>query len=352
METKEIKIIVDAMGGDFAPREIVLGALKASKKFADLKIILVGDENKINPILEDEGADLDLEIVHTEQFITMDESPKTAINQKPKASINLAMQLLAEGGGDALVSAGSTGATILSAAKFLPMIPGIERSALATIFPTARLHPSNHGFSLMIDVGATLHCTAKQLVHFAYMGSYYVSHVLEIPHPRVALLNNGTEETKGGETLVKTYRYLKEAPGLNFIGNVEGTDILKGTADVIVTEGFVGNIVLKTLEGASEVLKHAGKYAYRKRLTWKVGLALLSSGVRQLKKRTDYSEYGGAPILGFQKLVIKAHGRSNAKAVSNAIAVARQSVEQGVAEHIGDSILEFNKQHRIDFIDI
>ncbi|WP_456442976.1 phosphate acyltransferase PlsX [Caldithrix abyssi] len=348
----EIKIIVDAMGGDFAPKEIVLGAIKALKKDRDLKLILVGDEKLINPLLEQESSDLNVEVVHTDQFITMEESPKAAIKEKTKASINLAMQLLAENQGDALVSAGSTGATILSAAKFLPVIPGIERSALATVLPTARLHPGNHGISLLIDVGATLHCTAKQLVHFAYMGSYYVSHVLEIPRPRVALLNNGTEETKGGEVLVKTYRYLKDAPNLNFIGNIEGTDILKGTADVIVTEGFVGNIVLKTLEGASEILKHAGRYAYRKRLTWKVGLALLSSGVRQLKKRTDYSEYGGAPILGFKKLVIKAHGRSNAKAIANAIGVARQSVEQNIAEHIGDSIIEFNKQHRLDFIDI
>ncbi|MHB2150853.1 phosphate acyltransferase PlsX [Calditrichota bacterium LG25] len=348
----EIKIIVDAMGGDFAPKEIVLGAIKALKKDRNLKIILVGDEKLINPLLEQESSDLNVEVVHTDQFITMEESPKAAIKEKTKASINLAMQLLAENQGDALVSAGSTGATILSAAKFLPVIPGIERSALATVLPTARLHPGNHGISLLIDVGATLHCTAKQLVHFAYMGSYYVSHVLEIPRPRVALLNNGTEETKGGEVLVKTYRYLKDAPNLNFVGNIEGTDILKGTADVIVTEGFVGNIVLKTLEGASEILKHAGRYAYRKRLTWKVGLALLSSGVRQLKKRTDYSEYGGAPILGFKKLVIKAHGRSNAKAIANAIGVARQSVEQNIAEHIGDSIIEFNKQHRLDFIDI
>ncbi|HHE55644.1 MAG TPA: phosphate acyltransferase PlsX [Caldithrix abyssi] len=348
----DIKIIVDAMGGDFAPKELVLGAIRALKKFNDLQIILVGDEKQINPIVEGEAGDFNLEIVHTDQFITMDESPKKAINEKTKASINVGMQLLAEDKADALVSAGLTGATILSGAKYLPMIPGIERTALATIFPTARMHPSNHGLSLMIDVGATLHCTPKQLVHFAYMGSYYVSHVLDIPQPRVALLNNGTEETKGGEVLVKTYQYLKDAPSINFIGNIEGNDILKGVADVIVTEGFVGNIVLKTLEGASEILKHAGRYAYRKRLTWKVGLALLSSGVRQLKKRTDYSEYGGAPILGFKKIVIKAHGRSNAKAIANAIAVARQSVEQKIAEHIGDSIMEFNKQHRIDFIEI
>ncbi len=347
-----IRIVVDAMGGDYAPLEVLKGTVRALQNFDDLKVILVGDEKQINKILEEEGAELDIDIVHTDAFIGMDESPKKAVNEKPKASINLGMKILSDNGADALVSAGNTGATVLSAAKYLPMITGIERSGLAAIFPTAKLHPSNHGFSLMIDVGATLHCTPKQLVHFAYMGSYYLSHSLKIPQPRVALLNNGTEPNKGGESLVKAYNYLKDAPGINFIGNIEGTDLLKGTADVIVTDGFVGNVVLKTLEGASEVLRIAGRYAFKKRLTWKVGLALLRSGVKQLRKRTDYSEYGGAPILGFKKLVIKAHGRSNAKAIANAIGVARQAVIAGFVDQIAASIQEFNKQHRIDFIDI
>ncbi len=347
-----IRIIVDAMGGDNAPEEIIKGSVYALRKFKDIQIILVGDQQKINPLLEKYECKKEPDIVHTPEFVTMEESPKAAIAQKPKASINVCMEILNSEEGDVLVSAGSTGATVLSAAKYLSMIPGIERSGLATIFPTAKLHPSNHGFSLMIDVGATLHCTAKQLVHFAYMGSYYLSHIMNIPKPRVALLNIGTEETKGGEVLTTAYRFLKDAPGINFVGNVEGNDIPIGTADVIVTEGFVGNVVLKTLEGASEVLRAAGKYAFKKRLTWKIGLTLLHSGVKQLKKRTDYAEYGGAPILGFQKLAIKAHGRSNAKAFSNAIGIARQSVVADVAGHIAQSIQEFNRMHRIDFVEI
>lgn len=347
-----IRIIVDAMGGDFAPDEIVKGAVYAVRKHKDIQIIFVGDEDKINALLEKYQCEKNVEIVHTTQYVTMDESPKIAIAEKPKASINLAMEILNSNEADALVSAGNTGATVLSAAKYLSIIPGIERSGLATVYPTAKLHPANHGFSLMIDVGATLHCTSKQLVHFAYMGSYYLSHIMNIPHPRVALLNIGTEATKGGEVLTKAYRFLKDAPGINFIGNVEGNDIPLGTADVIVTEGFVGNVVLKTLEGASEVLKAAGKYAFKKRLTWKLGLALLSSGVKQLKRRTDYAEYGGAPILGFQKLVIKAHGRSNARAFANAIGIARQSVVADVCTHIAKSVQDFNRMHRIDFVEI
>jgi len=347
-----IRIVVDAMGGDFAPDEIIKGALRALRKHTDIQLILVGDQSKINALLEKEECEKEIDIVHTSESVTMDESPKQAVAQKPKASINVAMEILNSDGADALVSAGNTGATVLSAAKYLTMIPGIERSGLATIYPTAKLHPSNHGISLMIDVGATLHCSAKQLVHFAYMGSYYLSHIMNIPQPRVALLNIGSEENKGGEVLTKAHRFLKEAPAINFVGNIEGNDIPVGTADVVVTEGFVGNVVLKTLEGASEVLKAAGRYAFKKRLTWKVGLALLSSGVKQLKRRTDYAEYGGAPILGFQKLVIKAHGRSNAKAFANAIGVARRSVEEDVCTHIAKSIQEFNRMHRMDFVEI
>ena len=166
-----IRIVVDAMGGDFAPQEIIKGSVHALRKHKDIQIIFVGDQSKINPLLEKEECEKNIDIVHTPDFITMDESPKHAVADKPKASINVAMEILNSSGADALVSAGNTGATVLSAAKYLTMIPGIERSGLATIYPTAKLHPSNHGISLMIDVGATLHCTAKQLVHFAYMGS-------------------------------------------------------------------------------------------------------------------------------------------------------------------------------------
>ncbi len=346
------RIAMDAMGGDHAPQEIIKGVVTAMREDDELDIILIGDEEAIKKELQSLNCKKEPHIVHTDQWITMDASPKKALQGNPRASVILAAKLVHEGQADALVSAGNTGATVLAAAQNLQIIPGIERSGLAAIYPTAKFEHGGHGFALILDVGATLHCTPKQLVHFAYMGSYYVSHVLGIENPRVALLNIGEEETKGGEVLTKTHRYLQDAEGLNFVGNVEGKDIPKGAADVIVTEGFVGNVVLKMMEGVSDVLRQTGKYALKKKLQWKLGLALLSSGVKRLKKKTDYSEYGGAPILGFEKLVIKAHGRSNAKAIGNAIRVAKKAVAQNVSGHIADSIVKFNEKHSLDFIDI
>ncbi len=346
------RVVVDAMGGDNAPGEIVKGVVRAMENDQDLQIILVGDEEQINEELKKAESKVDLEIIHTTENVGMDESPKKALREKPEASINIATRIVHEGKADAVVSAGNTGAAVLAAANNMQMIQGIERTGLAAIYPTAKFSKGSHGVALMLDVGATLKCTPKQLVHFAFMGSYYVQHILNIEQPRVALLNIGEEETKGGEVLTKTYAYLSEAEDINFVGNVEGKDIPQGIADVIVTEGFVGNITLKMMEGMSDVLKQTGKYAFRKKLVWKIGLALLSGGVKRLKAKTDYSEYGGAPILGLEKLVIKAHGRSNAKAIANAIKVAKRSIEEDVAAHIADSIKKFNSQHKMDFLDI
>lgn len=348
----DYRVVVDAMGGDNAPDEIIKGVVLALQNDDQLQIILVGDETRIGEALKKSGCKKEIEIIHTEQSVGMEASPKKALLENPQASITLAMKIIHEGKADALVSAGNTGATVLAAAQNLQMIEGIERAGLATIYPTARFKKGSHGMALLLDVGATLKCTPKQLVHFAYMGSFYVKHILGIEQPRVALLNIGEEESKGGEVLTKTYAYLKEAENINFVGNVEGKDIPHGLADVIVTEGFVGNIALKMMEGVSDVLKQTGKYAFRKKLKWKIGMALLSGGVKKLKAKTDYSEYGGAPILGLEKLVIKAHGRSNAKAIANAIKVAKLSIVQNVAVHIGDSIKTFNSRHQMDFLDI
>jgi len=346
------KIAVDAMGGDNAPHEIIKGAVQALAEDADLEIVFVGDENAIRAELELAHLEVEPEIVHTEQSISMDASPKKALKENPEASVALACRLLHSGKADALVSAGNTGGTVLAAAQNLTMVDGIERSGLAAIYPTARFDKNNPGFALILDVGATLHCSAKQLVHFAFMGNYYVNNVLGIENPRIGLLNIGEEESKGGEVLAKTYRYLKDCKTLNFIGNVEGKDIPHGIADVIVTDGFVGNVALKMMEGVGDLLKQTGKYAFKKKLSWKIGLAFLASGVKRLKQKTDYSEYGGAPILGFEKLVIKAHGRSNAKAITNALKVASRSVKQDVTRHISDSIIHFNHEHQLDFMEI
>lgn len=346
------KIAVDAMGGDDAPEVNVKGAVKALKDDNELEISLIGDEAQIRKLLEAEKCDKEIDIIHTDQFVGMMDSPKKALSEKPQASIAVATRILHNGHADALVSAGNTGATVLAAAQNLDMVKGIERSGLAAIYPTAKFNKDSHGFALILDVGATLHCSTKQLVHFAFMGSYYASHILDIPNPRVALLNIGEEETKGGEILTATYRYLKEAENINFIGNVEGKDIPHGVADVIVTDGFVGNVALKMMEGVGDLLKQTGKYAFKEKITWKIGIAFLASGVKRLKEKTDYSEYGGAPILGFEKLIIKAHGRSNAKAITNAIKTAKRSIKEDVALHISESIVKFNKQHKIDFLDI
>jgi glycerol-3-phosphate acyltransferase PlsX len=342
------RIALDAMGGDHAPGEIIRGAVLAGEQLSDIEIVLIGDQHIIENELKKSNSTFPFEIIHTDEWIGMEEDPKEAVNNKPKATINIGARLVNENLVDGLVSAGNTGATILAAAKHIPLIDGIERTALATIYPTAKFEKHKSGFALMLDVGATLKCTAKQLVHFAFMGSYYLSEVMKIYKPNIGLLNIGEEKTKGGDILKETYDMLYKADELHFIGNIEGKDIPKGVADVVVTEGFIGNVVLKMLEGVADVVKETGKYAYNKKLTWKIALALLSPGIRKLKKRTDYTEYGGAPILGFKKLAIKAHGRSNAKAITNAIRVATESSKQNICSKIEESVGRFNLKHSLD----
>jgi len=346
------RIALDAMGGDHAPGEVILGAVRAAEENEDIEIVLVGEEKIITDELHKAGSTIPFEIVHTDEWVGMDEDPKKTVKEKENASINIAAKMVNENHVDALVSAGNTGATILAAAQHIPVIEGIERTALATIYPTAKFEKSKSGFALMLDVGATLKCTAKQLVHFAFMGNFYLSEVLAINQPRIGLLNIGEEETKGGSELKKTFQLLKRADELNFIGNIEGKDIPKGIADIVVTEGFIGNVVLKMLEGVADVVKQTGKYAFKKKLSWKLAMALLAPGIKKLKRRTEYTEYGGAPILGFKRLAIKAHGRSNAKAMANAIKVAANSSKQNICTKIEDSIGKFNLQHAVDFADI
>ena len=346
------RIAMDAMGGDHAPGEIIKGAIRATEQLNDIEVILIGDKTTIQNELKNANSTYPFEIVHTNEWINMDEDPKDAIKMKEKASVNLGAKMVNEGIADALVSAGNTGGTILAAAKHIPIIEGIERTALATIYPTAKFDKSKSGFALMLDVGATLKCSAKQLVHFAFMGNFYLSDVLGINKPRIGLLNIGEEETKGGDILKATFQLLSRADELNFIGNIEGKDIPKGVADVVVTEGFIGNVVLKMLEGVADVVKETGKYAFKKKLTWKIAMILLAPGLKKLKRRTDYREYGGAPILGFKKLAIKAHGRSNAKAIANAIRVASESSRQNLCSRIEDSVGRFNLKHALELADM
>jgi glycerol-3-phosphate acyltransferase PlsX len=236
------------------------------------------------------------------------------------------------------VSAGNTGACILACAKHFRLIRGIRRAALASVYPRQREHPAQDRLALLLDVGATVRCEAEELVQFALMGSAYARRVSKVASPAVGLLNMGAEPMKGGETLTEAHRRLRERPGVNFVGNLEGNELVRGRADVIVCEGFVGNVALKLIEGVSEVLYDITSAAAERRLAWRLGLRLLSRGVERLRALTDYTQYGGSPILGFEHIFIKCHGRSEAHAIGNAVKVAAKAVRDRVPAEIADAV--------------
>lgn len=268
--------------------------------------------------------------------IAMDAKPFEAVRDQPEASLPVAARRVADAGPQAaLVSAGNTGAVVLSCAGAFERLPGVRRTALAAVIPTERRH-GNKGdpFSLLLDAGATLRVEAEDLAVFGVMGATYASIVSRNARPRVALLSNGTEPTKGTPEIVAAHPLLAQQAGLEFIGNIESLHLPRGLADVIVCDGFTGNITLKMLEGMSEVVTDLARYAYRSRLTWRVALWLLQGGIRRLKAVTDWQQYGGAPILGFDRLCIKAHGRSGPRAIRNAIRVAERCLQQELCARI------------------
>jgi glycerol-3-phosphate acyltransferase PlsX len=322
------RIVVDAMGGDSAPDAIVQGAAEASLLLPEVEIILVGDAAVLGallPTLRHDGARV--RVHHAGSRIEMDEKPGDALKAKPDASITVAADLVARGEGDALVSAGNTGASVMACARRWPLIDGVKRAALASVYPTElRRGEKNDPFSLILDVGATIDATADDLIGFAIMGSVYAQIVSANRRPRVALLSNGTEAGKGPAAVVRAHEVLAASEALHFIGNIEGLDIPRGVADVVVTSGFVGNVVLKMLEGVSETVMRLARYAHKEKLTWRLGLMALSSAIEQLKSVTDWQQYGGAPLLGFQHLFIKAHGRSNPRAITNAIKLTNKAL--------------------------
>jgi glycerol-3-phosphate acyltransferase PlsX len=336
------RIVIDAMGGDRAPAEIVKGAAEASLALENAELILVGDSVQIGKILpqvrHDGGR---VRVHHAPAAIAMDDSPSEALAAHPDSSIVVAADLVARGEGDALVSAGNTGASVLACARRWQLIPGIRRAALAAVYPT-ELRRGEHDdpFSLLLDVGATIEATAEDLVAFALMGAAYARIISRNPRPRVALLSNGSEAGKGPASVVEAHQILLEATGLNFIGNVEGLDIPRGVADVIVCSGYVGNVVIKMLEGVSQTVLSLARYAYKEKLLWRAALAMLSSGIHRLKQLTDWQQYGGAPLLGFDNLFIKAHGRSKARAVTNAIKVADKALAAGLCQNIASGLGE------------
>ena len=334
-----MKIAVDAMGGDYAPKEIVIGALRAARQF-DCEIVLVGDEGKINSILSAERnmGTAKISVRHASEVVEMNEHPADAVRQKKDSSIVVATRLVKDGECDAVLSAGSTGAAVAAAQLVLKRIKGIKRPSIATPIPTPQ------GATLMLDSGANVDSKPIHLLQSALMGSIYSELVYGHKAPRVGLLNIGEEETKGDELARETYPLLTtlgERQVIRFTGNAEGRDIPKGNFDVVVCDGFVGNALLKFGEGLAKTiiqlvkdeLMNAGVFA-------KLGALLVKPSLKKLAKRLDVTEYGGAPLLGVNGCVIISHGSSNAKAIENAIRVANDFAASKVLERIQDTIVK------------
>jgi glycerol-3-phosphate acyltransferase PlsX len=330
-------IAVDAMGGDHAPEEVVRGVAQVSLE-SDIECLLVGDERRIQDVLERVPYNPEhIRVLHCRDAIGMADDPRAAVGRK-EASLIVGVRAVADGRADAMVSAGNTGACVLVCARHFRLLRGIRRAALASVYPRQREHPGQDRFALLLDVGATVRCEAEELVQFALMGHAYARRISKVPAPRVALLNMGTEDTKGGDVLVEAHRRMRQVPGLNFVGNVEGNELVLGRADVIVCEGLLGNVVLKLVEGISEVFLEITRGAAERKLAWRLGLSLLSQGMERLRELTDYSQYGGSPILGFERLFIKCHGRSHARAIANAVKVAAKAVRDRVPAEIADAL--------------
>lgn len=322
-----MKIAIDAMGGDLAPQEIVLGAIDACREL-NAEVILVGLEPNIKGILDSKQiTGLKLEICHASEIITMEDHPALAVKAKKDSSLVVANQLVKRGEAAAVISAGSTGAAMTASLLHLGRIGGIKRPAIATPMPN-RL-----GVGVLIDAGANADCDSENMLQFAVMGSIYAEKVFGINKPRVGLLSIGEEETKGNKLTLETHELLKESE-LNFIGNIEGRDIHQGNCDVIVCDGFTGNVVLKLSEGLSSVLFGQIKAAVAANCLNTLGGLLLKPAFGKLKAQLDYTEYGGAPLLGLKGISMIGHGKSNAKAVKNAVRAAMKAVDQGVVSKI------------------
>lgn len=334
-----MKIAVDVMGTDYGPRELVLGAVQAVKAY-NCEVALVGDSEIIKSLLAEYKADHEpkITIYHSSQVINMDEHPGIAVKTKKDASIVVATKLLREKECDALVSSGSTGAAVAAALFGLGRIRGIERPAIATPIPSLT------GTTVVLDSGAKVDAKPEHMVQSAIMGSVYAELMLKIKKPRVGLLNIGEEETKGNEQALATYPLLKAEEHINFVGNVEGRDINNGTVDVVVCDGFVGNVVLKFAEGlASAIMKLMKEAIMGGGLLAKLGGLLIKPAMGGLKKRLDPAEYGGALLLGVKAPFIICHGSSKAKAIKNAIGVAIDFAKRDVVEHIAENVVKSRK---------
>ncbi|MCX5802476.1 MAG: phosphate acyltransferase PlsX [Proteobacteria bacterium] len=331
-----MKIAVDGMGGDFAPNVVVLGAESAcKKKIAD--VVLVGDENAIKPLINNIDG---IEIVHTPVYVEMDDTPSSALRRKRDSSINKAFELLKAKDVQAVVTAGNSGAAMAFAIFTLGRLPLVDRPAIAT------LHPNIKGsISILLDAGGNVDCKSMHLVQFAVMGNAFARCILGIDRPRIGLLSNAEEETKGNELTREVHAIIKTL-NLNYIGYVEGTDMYNGNADVVVSDGFVGNVVVKVSEGVAEILNTFLKENIRKSFRRKMGYLLLKDTFEELARKMDYSEYGGAPLLGVDGICIICHGKSNERAIKNAIALAKSFIEKNLNEAIKEGMQSYQSVER------
>ena len=328
-----MRIVLDAMGGDDAPAAPVSGAVAAAREFG-IEIVLVGPEETVRAELaKHDTAGLSLPIVHASEVIAMDEHPAMAVRKKRDSSIVVGMRLVRDDQAEAFVSAGHTGACMAAALFVLGRLPGVDRVPLATVFPSRSGRPF-----IFTDVGANTDCRPEYLAQFATMAAVYAERVYGLSHPRVALLANGEEETKGDKLVQDARVLLKQIPGLNFIGNVEPKEMLGGAADVVVADGFPGNLTVKTAEATADMILGLLREELTRSLFTKLAAALLRPAFRRVRARMDYSEYGGALLLGLKGTVVIAHGRSNDRAITSAIRVARQGVAQGTVEAIAQAL--------------
>lgn len=330
-----MRLALDVMGGDHAPAVTVAGAVEAARS-AKCDIILVGPEDIVRAELAKHNTEgLIIEVQHASEVIGMDESPAQAIRQKRDSSLAVCAKLVAEGKAQAMVSAGNTGATMGSALLYMRRLPGVSRPAVVTLFPTI------NGMCCILDVGANVDCKPRHLLQFAVMGRIYMEEIIGIPNPKIGLLSIGEEDTKGNELSLATFDLLKKS-GLNFVGNIEGRDIPKAKADVVVCDGFVGNVVLKFGEGVAEMIFKVVKDELKAHPVAWLSLPFLWMALKDLRKKVDYTEHGGAPLLGVDGVCIIGHGSSNAKAIKNALIVAKRFAEKNVNRGIASEIAKYD----------
>lgn len=332
------KVVLDGMGSDNAPHAEIDGALAATRDFG-VGVILVGQSHRLEPELRRcgwrEDGDLGIELVEAAEVIAMDDPVATSVRRKKKSSLRVGTKLVTEGKADGFVSAGNTGAAMATAKMVIGMLPGVDRPALAALIPTKASKPV-----LLLDVGANSECKPHHLAQFAIMGDAYSRAVLGTVKPSVGLMSIGEEEAKGNDLTKEAFPLLRQLSNINFVGNVEGRDVFAGDVDVIVTDGFTGNVMLKLSEGLTEAVLAMLKRELTATAATKAGAVLAKPAFRNIKKRLDYSEYGGAPLLGVRHIVVIGHGRSNARAIRNAIRSVKEFSENRAGERIEKGIAE------------